>query len=416
MRRLCLIKTSQRNRVAATMASICIAAFDLQALGAASRLKDENRLFPASPVVKRQATFWEDIFYKYPSTTVIVHDVNEPGRIIDVIDYKTILVKGSLKSPVPRRIREDVTQKYLKRYSKAVDRFVALGKGATRHGAIEERVYDVYKNSPKGLRRLFRGDVKIRAQTGLADDFRAAATTAKQYLPYMESVFKRYGVPVRLTRLPFVESMFNLKARSKVGASGIWQFMPDTAKNFLFVNQLIDERNSPFKETRAAAELLLSNYRTLGSWPLAITAYNHGAMGLLRAVKETGTDDLSKIIESYESPSFGFASKNFYSEFLAAVSTYEKLERSQAIREAPKLPETAGLILTRPTSVADILNATKLSSRELQEFNPCLLDAALTTHRERLLPAYYELRLPSPISQFTRLALQKNGTVRYATK
>ena len=99
----------------------------------------------------------------------------------------------------------------------------------------------------------------------------------------------------------------------------MWQFMPETGKKFMRVDTAVDERRDPMASTRAAARLLKENYRLLGNWPLAITAYNHGTEGIFRGIKAVGSDDLVDLIRSYQSPTFGFASKNFYAEFLAVV-------------------------------------------------------------------------------------------------
>jgi LysM repeat protein len=93
------------------------------------------------------------------------------------------------------------------------------------------------------------------------------------------------------------------------------------------VNRSVDERLDPAKATRAAARLLNDNYRTLGSWPLAITAYNHGRAGIVRAKNEVGTSDITTIIKDYRGSLFGYASMNFYAEFLAAVEVYNNYEQ-----------------------------------------------------------------------------------------
>jgi membrane-bound lytic murein transglycosylase D len=98
----------------------------------------------------------------------------------------------------------------------------------------------------------------------------------------------------------------------------------------------IDQRNSPFLATEAAAKILKNNHAVLKSWPLAITAYNHGLNGMKRAVAQTGTRDLHTIVTSYESPSFGFASRNFYAEFVAAKRIYEKHKSRQASKDLAK--------------------------------------------------------------------------------
>jgi membrane-bound lytic murein transglycosylase D len=80
----------------------------------------------------------------------------------------------------------------------------------------------------------------------------------------------------------------------------------------------VDERRDPIVSAYAAAKLLKFNYEQLDSWPLAITAYNHGANGMKRAKRRHG-DDIVKVIDNYRSRTFGFASKNFFCEFMAAL-------------------------------------------------------------------------------------------------
>src|SRR4029078_6792191 len=79
--------------------------------------------------------------------------------------------------------------------------------------------------------------------------------------------------------------------------------------------------------TRGAALHLRENYESLGSWPLAITAYNHGRAGVARAVSETGSTDIGTIVKRYRGPLFGFASRNFYAEFVAAVTVEGEYEQ-----------------------------------------------------------------------------------------
>jgi membrane-bound lytic murein transglycosylase D len=243
-----------------------------------------------------------------------------------------------------------------------------------------------------------------------------AAATAQVHLPYMEEVFRRYGVPTKLTRLPFVESMFNLKAHSKVGASGIWQFMPKTARYFIYVNNLVDERNAPEKATKAAAQFLANNFQQLGTWPLAVTAYNHGVMGMANAVRKTNTRDIGAIINRYSSPSFRFASRNFYAEFLAAASTYDDLMRRGKIPQPPEVPETSSIILKEPVSVAQLIQHTQLTVDMLRELNPCLLDTAFSHHINKPLPSYYEIKVPRKLVRSVLIALQSFDAKRYARR
>src|SRR5204863_433596 len=101
----------------------------------------------------------------------------------------------------------------------------------------------------------------------------------------------------------------------------------------------VDDRLDPFRSTEAAAQLLAYNYRVLGTWPLALTAYNHGTAGVRRAKETLGTDDIVRIVRSYNSRTFGFASRNFYVSFLAALEVdrnpekyFGSLQRQSAVK------------------------------------------------------------------------------------
>lgn len=370
--------------------------------------------FPASGLVGRQVKFWEMVFQDYPSTTIIVHDVDEPDRIIDLIDFREA-VRGRASDPERGRAeRQRVAQRYVDRYQLAVERFRQMGESALQYGAIERRIWSTYGGEDRQREKLLAGDVRIRSQSGLADTFLQAAATAQRYLPYMEKVFAQNGLPVKLTRLPFVESMFNTGARSKVGASGIWQFMPETARLYMHVDgRMVDERNSPWKATRGAARLMIDNFQMLRSWPLAVTAYNHGAAGMERAVRELGSQDLGDIIAGYQSKSFGFASRNFYAEFLAAANSYELLIKRHKLPKVTRDHSIEFVSLPRKASVTEILHASKIPSSRLAELNPCLLPQAFNKHKRRALPQGYEVRLPADHARKLRYAL--NGSKPRAT-
>ena len=117
----------------------------------------------------------------------------------------------------------------------------------------------------------------------------------------------------------------SLAQKARISGARCWQFTRPTSQGYLLVSRRVDERLDPVKSARAAAKLLRSHYDVLGSWPLAITAYNHGRGGMLRAKAEHGAD-LPTIIDEYRSPLFGYASMNFYTEFLAAIDVYEHRE------------------------------------------------------------------------------------------
>ena len=375
-----------------------------------------STIFPLRGKVKNLVRFWEKIFSHYPGTAIVIHDVHHPGRLIDVIDFELYAKKHRLEKIPGQKYRDKIARSYLKRYRLGIRRFRLEGKKALRHGAIEGRLFEVYRQSADTRARLLRGRALIRSQQGLADEFLVAARRARKYLPFMEAAFKKEKVPSEITRLAFVESMFNLRARSKVGASGIWQFMPATGRRYLKINHLVDERNSPYKSTIAAARLLKHNYRRLRTWPLAITAYNHGAAGMGRAVRRTGTRHLDKIIGRYRSQSFGFASRNFYAEFVAAFRVYDQLKNSGFINADNKPGDMLAVRLTRPLTAGELLKKTRLSRGRLMELNPCIRPAAFLKYAKSRLPASFELYLPGRLVPDLKVALNLKGGPGHVVK
>jgi membrane-bound lytic murein transglycosylase D len=177
---------------------------------------------------------------------------------------------------------------------------------------------------------------RLRFQLGQKDRFLEGIFHSGRYLKQMEEIFKEQGLPIELTRLPFVESSFNLNARSKVGASGIWQFMRSTGRQYMKIDMVVDERNDPIRATVAAAKKMKQNFNMLGNWPLAVTGYNHGPYGVSRLVKKMGTDNLVELLDVRKG-SFGFASASFYASFLAAIEAEKRAEKYFGVvfREKP---------------------------------------------------------------------------------
>jgi membrane-bound lytic murein transglycosylase D len=136
------------------------------------------------------------------------------------------------------------------------------------------------------------------------------------------------------------------------------------------VDDAVDERLDPYRSTEAAAQLLAYNYRVLGSWPLALTAYNHGAAGMRRAKESVGTDDFVKINRTYSSRTFGFASRNFFPSFLAALTVDENPEKY--FGPLNRRPEQKFHELTMPAYVrlATLERALAVDREQLRMLNP----------------------------------------------
>jgi membrane-bound lytic murein transglycosylase D len=283
---------------------------------------DENT-FAIPEGLKERVQFWLDIYTKYTTDQGVLHDSLHVGVVYEPVDFTAIQKDASLndrqKSKARRKLVED-KKKEIK------DRLLALEKLSTTEGfdpktlAGEDlrywQMFEKIDEEKKFKASSEKG--RLRFQLGQKDRFQQGIYYSGRYLQEMEKIFAEAGLPIELTRLPFVESSFNVMARSRVGASGIWQFMRYTGKKFMRIHSSADERNDPIRATRAAARLLKLNYNMLQKWPLAITGYNHGPAGVQRMVQKFKTDDITALVDERHKR-FGFASANFYASFLAAV-------------------------------------------------------------------------------------------------
>jgi membrane-bound lytic murein transglycosylase D len=250
---------------------------------------------------------------------------------------------------------------------------------------------------------------RLRMQLGQKDRFIQGIFFSGRYIREMEKIFKDEGVPMELTRLPFVESSFNLYAYSHVGASGIWQFMRSTGKLFkLKIDPIKDLRNDPLAATRAAAQMLRFNYKLLGSWPLALTGYNHGPGGVSKIVKDLKTNDINEIVWNATRRRFGFASENFSAEFLAALEVeshadkyFGKVPVSPALEydevQLPRAMKFGELALAISPDKNDSLEKARL-------YNPFFTRAVLSGHRK--IESGYTVRVPKNSKDKFLIAVQ----------
>ena len=270
--------------------------------------------FPEPDILKPVVGFWKNIFAKYSENDSIVHSTLEPDKVLAVMDFSA--EAQSMSDANFRRFREHREKQMMAVAEKAFRGIIAAHGDPKNMTAAERRVYNLYGG---GSTQLFKHMIgTLRVQHGLRERTGQALEVAGRYMPKMEQTFAGYGLPEVLTRLPLVESSFNLNAYSKVGAAGIWQFIPSSARIYMTLNAIQDDRRDPWISTDAAARHLKDDYDALGKWPLALTAYNYGRGGLVHALKQVNGSTLTDLLLHYDNPRFGFASRNFYAEFLAA--------------------------------------------------------------------------------------------------
>jgi membrane-bound lytic murein transglycosylase D len=281
------------------------------ALGRPARLRAETDVhFPRPTSIRPNVNFWVDVFSKYSVRDFAIVDRDRIGRL-----YQVYHLPGD---GTPNRDDIQWVNAYLKsKYGDLLDR---LASGHQPNTADERRVAAMFKGEP--LSAYSEAAQNLRVQEGLRERFREGLVRSRYYRPTMERIFRQAGLPPELVTLAQVESGFQTRAKSTAGACGIWQFTRATGRQYMKVSRYRDDRLNPIRSTEAAAKLLRSNYDLLGDWPLAITAYNYGTGGIARAADLYG-GDYAKMIQRYQGPHFGFAVKNYYAEFLAAMDVYE---------------------------------------------------------------------------------------------
>lgn len=339
--------------------------------------------FPQYPVTENNVRFWEKIYDKYSTSQAVVHDPDNLAIIYEVIPIFNHRLPGASK------INKPIFKGIKNKYSTILKR---LSTNGTPRGSEEKRVLALFGKTNRT--RLQTASTSIRIQIGQKDRFLEGVIRSGAYIGQIKKIFKKKGLPEELAYLPHVESSFDLRAYSKFGASGIWQFTRSTGKQFLNINYAVDERQDPILASYAAADFLQNNYNSLKSWPLAITAYNYGPAGMRRAQKTHG--GYEKIFRHYNQGHFKFASRNFYSEFLAALKVARKLERSSAIKTKNPL-QTLRITLPAFIAASDISAHFKLSTGTLKKLNPALRKAVFQGKKH--IPKGYILHLPNTKQQ-----------------
>jgi membrane-bound lytic murein transglycosylase D len=335
--------------------------------------------------------FWMRVYSEVSTNEGYIHD----QRRLSVV-YQTLHFAPDL----PPREREAQVEAAREHYRQMLRH---LASGAAPQDDDERRVQGLWADATP--QQLLQSADDVRFQLGQSDRFRAGLERAGIWEEHIARSLATQGLPPEIAVLPHVESSFQPQAMSKAGAAGMWQFIRSTGRRFLRIDKAVDERLDPYRETDAAAQLLAYNYRVLGSWPLAITAYNHGAEGMRRARNQLGTDDIVKIVRNYKSPSFGFASRNYYASFLAALRLDRDPEKYFGpMKRHPPAP-TQVLALPAATRVDVLQKALGVDAQELRDLNPALRPPVWNLQRP--VPLGYQLRLPAEGKQWTSQLLAR---------
>jgi membrane-bound lytic murein transglycosylase D len=367
------------GRSMVVLAVVCLLAA-WECLGAAPALAFGTEQFPCPPQLEPRVAFWVRIFTEFSQNQRVIHDTRYPWVIYEIADV-TGLTQPLVKLRVARRKEH---------YTRLLEHMA--GRSPATFSAEEKRVADLLAGVPESGRYALPRE-RIRSQSGIREQFLDGLRRSGRYRPAVETILDSLGLPREIACLPHVESAFNPGAVSKAGAKGIWQFMPGTGRRFLRVERDLDERIDPIRATEAAARYLREAHGVVGTWPLAVVSYNHGVGGILRARSTVGCTDIDRILLEYDGPAFGFASQNFYCEFLAAVAVATEPSRYFGVVQLEPPLECSEFPLPDPVRWEWLARAFSVDVEQLAALNPAV-GRAYTSGR-RPLPRGYVLRLPA---------------------
>src|SRR5215472_8644828 len=361
----------QTRSLAVLLASICPLL--------ATPVRSSEGAMPRPAALEPDVQFWIRVYTQIDTNAGFLHDQYNLAIVYETLHFA---------ADESQSAREHEVEAHRDRIVAALRRIAAAGD--TPLSEEDQRVKDLWGSASPG--RLREAVDDIRFQLGQSDRFRAGLIRAGAWETHIAETLANRGLPAELAVLPHVESSFNPAAYSKVGAAGLWQFMRSTGRRYMRIDRSVDDRLDPFRSTEAAAQLLGYNYRVLGTWPLAITAYNHRSAGMLRAKESLGTDDIVTIVRRYNSRTFGFASRNFYVSFLAALDIDHNPEKYFGALPKESEAHFQEVQLPAYVAVASLERTLKIDAAKLRGLNPALLrpvwDGQLRVPRD------YRLRLP----------------------
>lgn len=284
-------------------------------------------IFKVTPYYYPTVHFWFLIYTQFESTSVVIHDKSNLNLIYKVLDFSSLKRKELPKNTLyilQQKISKERLDDLKEEYNHLINDPFSLSPSAKKiYRTLKQAGVTLSTNKDERIKKFKSLKENLRTQTGQKNFIRDGIIRSLPYQKFLGEYFEDKKLPKELLAIPFLESSFNPKAQSKVDALGIWQFMP------LISSYYVPKRTRDFDyrfnvgvASVAAANLMSENIAIMKSWDLAVTAYNSGTKHLLKTKRAIGRNvSLEDVIKHSDSQHFGFASKNFYSEFLALAHT-----------------------------------------------------------------------------------------------
>jgi membrane-bound lytic murein transglycosylase D len=290
---------------------------------------NENRVsdvFKINSYFYPMVNFWFLIYTQFKSNSFVFHDKDNLSIIYKILDFSPLEEKGLSKNSIYILQRKIISEKL----TDLKNELQKLSIDPFSNSLSAKKIFYILKKGNINIpeknaerKKFFRHlSSNIRTQTGQQNFIQDGIIRSIPFEKFLNRYFIKKKLPKELLAIPFLESSFNPKAQSKVNALGIWQFMPLISSYYVPKrNHHFDYRFNVGVASVAASFLMNENYSLMKSWDLAVTAYNSGTRHLLKTKRRLDLKNinLETIIKNSDSKHFGFASKNFYSEFLALV-------------------------------------------------------------------------------------------------
>ncbi|MDP5097254.1 MAG: transglycosylase SLT domain-containing protein [Flavobacterium sp.] len=215
--------------------------------------------------------------------------------------------------------------------------------------ALENTIKSFLKNRTKAFERLM--------------------ALSEYYFPMFEEHLAKYNIPMELKYLAIVESALNPKAKSRVGASGLWQFMYPTGKQYnLEVNSYVDERHDPLKATEAACQYLSNLYEIFGDWSMVLASYNAGPGNVSKAIRRSGGSQNYWNIRK----NLPRETANYVPAFLATMYIYEYKKEHGILPKKATMTyfETDTIMVKKQMSFKHISELLDISEEQIEFLNP----------------------------------------------
>ena len=329
----------------------------------------DSQQFPAFRSIEPHVEFWTRVYGEWSLGQIAVHDIANPGIVYEVAD---------LPGVPDERYTENQREFIAALLEGWKERLRALDRKVQDKAALndDEKRIVLLISERSGSAALSGAAERIRTQRGIRERFRRGVEISSRYDATIREIFREAGLPEELAYLPHVESSFQASARSSAGAVGVWQFTRGTGRSYLRINSAVDERLDPIAAAYGAATYLAEAYGKFGSWPIALTSYNHGQNGMRRAVDRFGAN-YERIFNEYDGRLFGFASKNFYAEFLAARHVASRAHEyfPEGIQPEPLLDHDRVQLDGNPTP-SRLAKAYGLPLKTLVALNPAWNESA----------------------------------------